>query len=58
MIMFLPRRAGQRLMDTRCDGVPIIRRECRELAGRLPEYRVIDDGELRLVIPAAGSAGP
>ena len=47
-----------RLMDTRGDGVPIIRRECRELAGRLPEYRVIDDGELRLVIPAAASAGP
>ena len=47
-----------RLMDTRGDGVPIIRRECRELSGRLPEYRVIDDGELRLVIPAAGGGKP
>ena len=47
-----------RLMDTRGDGVPIIRRECRELSGRLPEYRLIDDSELRLVIRAAGSAGP
>ena len=45
-----------RLMDTRGDGVPIIRRECRELSGRLPEYRLIDDSELRLVIQAAGSA--
>ena len=45
-----------RLMDTRGDGVPIIRRECRELSGRLPEYRLIDDSELRLVIRAAGSA--
>ena len=47
-----------RLMDTRGDGVPIIRRECRELSGRLPEYRLIDDGELLLVIPAAGRGGP
>ena len=45
-----------RLMDTRGDGVPIIRRTCRELSGCLPEYRLIDDSELRLVIPAAGSA--
>ena len=43
-----------RLMDRRGDGVPIIRRECRELSGRLPEYRLIDESELRLVIPAAG----
>ena len=42
-----------RLMDRRGDGVPIIRRECQRLSGRLPEYRLIDDGELRLVIPAA-----
>ncbi len=45
-----------RLMDTRGDGVPIIRRTCRELSGCLPEYRLIDDSELRLVIPAAGGA--
>ena len=42
-----------RLMDRRGDGVPIIRRECKELAGRLPEYRLIDDSELLLVIRAA-----
>ncbi len=42
-----------RLMDRRGDGVPIIRRECKELSGRLPEYRLIDDSELLLVMPAA-----
>ena len=42
-----------RLMDRRGDGVPIILQECRELSGRLPEYGLIDDSELRLVIPAA-----
>ena len=48
-----------RLMDRRGDGVPIIRRECRELSGRLPEYRLIDESELRLVIRAAGQGdGP
>ena len=43
-----------RLMDRRGDGVPIIRRECWELSGRLPEYSLIDESELRLVIRAAG----
>ena len=43
-----------RMMDRRGDGVPIILRESRELSGRPPEYTVIDDSELRLVIPAAG----
>ena len=42
-----------RLMDRRGDGVPIIRRECKELSGRLPEYRLIDDSELLLVMRAA-----
>ena len=42
-----------RLMDRRGDGVPIIRRECRGLSGRLPEYSLIDESELRLVIRAA-----
>ena len=46
------------LMDRRGDGVPIIRRECRELSGRLPEYELIDDSELRLVIPAAEPVSP
>ena len=32
---------------------PIIRAECQQLAGRLPEYSLIDDSELRLVIWAA-----
>lgn len=41
------------VMDRRGDGVPIIRKESRELSGRLPEYTLIDDSELRLVIPAA-----
>ena len=46
-----------RLMDRRGDGVPIIRRECRALSGRFPEYRLIDDAELRLTIWAADAAG-
>ena len=40
-------------MDRRGDGVPIILRESRELSGRLVEYTLIDDSELRLVIWAA-----
>ena len=40
-------------MDRRGDGVPIIRSECERLTGCLPEYRLIDDSELRLVIRAA-----
>ena len=42
------------LMDRRGDGVPIIREECSRLAGRLPEYELIDESELRLIIWAAG----
>ena len=41
------------LMDRRGDGVPIIFRESRELSGHSPEYTLIDEGELRLVIWAA-----
>lgn len=41
------------LMDQRGDGVPIIREETRKLTGRLPEYSILDESELRLVIPAA-----
>ncbi len=40
-------------MERRGDGVPIIRRETSELCGKEPEYRVIDDSEVLLVIPAA-----
>lgn len=41
------------LMDRRGDGVPIIMKECEQLSGRLPEYGLIDESELRLVIWAA-----
>ena len=41
------------LMDRRGDGVPIIMQECERLSGRLPEYGLIDDSELRLLIWAA-----
>ena len=40
-------------MERRGDGVPIILRETRGLCGRPPEYQVIDDAEVCLVIPAA-----
>ena len=43
------------LMDRRGDGLPIIRRETRSLSGRYPEYTVIDDSEMRLVIWSADS---
>ena len=42
-----------RLMDRRGDGVPIIREECERLSGRLPEYSLLNESELRLVIWAA-----
>ncbi|MDD9960872.1 MAG: putative DNA binding domain-containing protein [Gammaproteobacteria bacterium] len=42
-----------RLMDRRGDGVPIIRNECEALSGRMPEYSLIDEEELRLTIWAA-----
>lgn len=41
------------LMDRRGDGVPIIRREALALSGRLPEYSLIDQSELRLLIWAS-----
>lgn len=42
------------LMDRRGDGVPIIQEETLRSAGRPPEYTLIDDSELRLVLPSAG----
>jgi ATP-dependent DNA helicase RecG len=42
------------LMDRRGDGVPIIQEETQRLAGRPPEYTLIDDSELRLILPSAG----
>ena len=41
------------LMDTRGEGVRIIYDNSEALSGRLPQYRLIDDSELRLVIWAA-----
>jgi predicted HTH transcriptional regulator len=41
------------LMDRRGDGVPIILEESIRLSGRAPEYSLIDDSELRLIIWAA-----
>ncbi len=38
------------LMDRRGDGVPIILRESRKLSGHSPEYTLIDESELCLVI--------
>ncbi len=40
-------------MERRGDGIPIIRRETQDLTGKLPDYRLIDDSELCLTIPAA-----
>ncbi len=49
------RGAGGRLsvIERRGDGVPTIRRETRELSGKLPEFRLIADSELRVTLPAA-----
>ena len=47
--------SGDRLyfMERRGDGVPIIRRETRELSGKWPVFRLIDDSDVCLTIPAA-----
>ena len=42
-----------RIMDRRGDGVPIILGDSSDLSGRMPEYTMIDDSELRLVVWAA-----
>jgi predicted HTH transcriptional regulator len=41
------------IMDKRGEGVPIILSESRELSGKIPEYTLIDDTELKLTIFAA-----
>lgn len=41
------------MMERRGEGVPIILEESFALSGRLPEYTLIDESELRLVIWAA-----
>lgn len=48
-----PDAPRQKFTEVRGDGVPRIRRETQKLTGRLPEYTLIDDSELRLVLPAA-----
>ncbi len=40
-------------MERRGNGVPIIQRETWNLCGKLPEYRVVDNSQVLLVIPAA-----
>jgi predicted HTH transcriptional regulator len=46
------------LMEKRGDGVPIIMEESRRLSGRSPVYRLLDDAELLLTIPAARHPSP
>ena len=43
----------QFFMERRGDGVPIIRRETQELCGSLPDFRLVDEAELCLIVPAA-----
>ena len=49
------RGAGGRLfiMERRGDGVPIIRRETRELSGKLPKFELIGGADLCVTLPAA-----
>ncbi len=44
------------MMDKRGEGVSIILENSESLSGRVPVYRMVDDGELLLVIYAAGVA--
>jgi predicted HTH transcriptional regulator len=41
------------IMDRRGEGVPIILSESEKISGRFPEYRLIDDSELKLTIFAS-----
>jgi len=43
----------QFMMDRRGEGVPIILEETERLTGTLPEYKLINNTELLLIIPAA-----
>jgi hypothetical protein len=43
------------IMDKRGEGVPIIISESEKLSGKKPEYTLLDDAELRLIIFAAPS---
>ncbi|MCY4208517.1 MAG: putative DNA binding domain-containing protein [Roseovarius sp.] len=44
------------IMDKRGEGVPVILSNSKQLSGRLPEYRMIDDSELLLTIYAASGS--
>ena len=46
-------RDREYFMERRGDGVPIIRRETWNLCGQYPEYQIIENSKVRLVIPAA-----
>jgi hypothetical protein len=41
------------IMDKRGEGVPIILAESERLSGKRPEYRLLDDAEVKLTIFAA-----
>lgn len=43
-------RHRQHIMDKRGEGVPLILERSQRLSGRLPEYRLIDESELSLMI--------
>lgn len=43
----------QYFMERRGDGVPTIRHETHALSGKFPDYRLINNTDLRLTIPAA-----
>jgi len=43
------------IMDKRGEGVPIIIVESEKLSGMRPEYKLLDDAELKLIIFAARS---
>ncbi len=43
----------QYFMERRGDGIPIIKRETRELSGKRPEFRLVDNSEVLLLLPAA-----
>ena len=51
------RGSGDRqfFMERRGDGVPTILRQTEALSGKSPEYRLIDDSDLFLTIPAAAT---
>lgn len=47
--------SGERLylMERRGDGVPVINRETKSISGRSPQFRILDESELCVTLPAA-----